>query len=424
VRGSCCSCNNILRNNITGNSGSGINLDIYSEYVSSSSSYNSIVENNITNNSGDGISLEAGFPVTSSSQNNSIVGNKITNNSKGIYLSASSYNSIVGNNIINNVDGIYLYSYGVWSSSSYNSIVGNKITNNTYRGITLYASDIGASLFNNSIVENKITNNDYGIDIYHWSVVPPIFVYHNDFVNNTHQGYTSGYRNIWDDGYPSGGNYWSNYAGVDFCSGPYQNETGSDGMGDTPYVIDANNQDNYPLMIPWSGVHDVAVTSVTTCKDGCKPFPTVGQNWTIHINVTVENRGDSAETFNTNVYANATLINQTLLTMPNATSTVLTIKWNATLPYGNYTISAYAEPVEGEISTGDNNCTEGIVYLGTPGDINVDGVVEMMDFFYASNAFLSRPGKPNWNPNADINDDGVVEMMDFYIMSQHYNEHI
>ncbi len=37
-------------------------------------------------------------------------------------------------------------------------------------------------------------------------------------------------------------------------SGQYQNETGSDGIGDTPYVIDANNQDNHPLMRPASPI--------------------------------------------------------------------------------------------------------------------------------------------------------------------------
>jgi hypothetical protein len=31
-------------------------------------------------------------------------------------------------------------------------------------------------------------------------------------------------------------------------SGPYQNETSSDAIGDKPYVIDANNIDHYPLM--------------------------------------------------------------------------------------------------------------------------------------------------------------------------------
>ncbi len=77
--------------------------------------------------------------------------------------------------------------------------------------------------------------------------------YHNNFVDNPHQAWLYGDNsNIWDNGYPSGGNYWNNYTGVDQKSGLNQNETGSDGIGDTPVVIAQNNIDNYPLMQPWS----------------------------------------------------------------------------------------------------------------------------------------------------------------------------
>ena len=61
--------------------------------------------------------------------------------------------------------------------------------------------------------------------------------------------------------------------------------------------------------------------------------------------------------------------------------------------------------------------------MGIPSDINADGIVEMMDFYYASLAFGSEPGDPNWNPNTDINDDSIVEMMDFLIVSQHFGQH-
>jgi hypothetical protein len=56
--------------------------------------------------------------------------------------------------------------------------------------------------------------------------------------------------NVWDGGYSSGGNYWSDYDGTDLYSGPYQNETGYDWIGDFPYLFDQNNRDRYPLTQP------------------------------------------------------------------------------------------------------------------------------------------------------------------------------
>jgi PKD repeat protein len=80
--------------------------------------------------------------------------------------------------------------------------------------------------------------------------------------------------NVWDDGYPSGGNYWSGYAGVDLYSGPYQNQTGSDGIGDTPYVVGVNNQDHYPLTIPYGSNLPLAFPTASfiyTPKDPIAP---------------------------------------------------------------------------------------------------------------------------------------------------------
>jgi parallel beta-helix repeat protein len=228
------SANNLSENSIATNIHVGIMLEVYSPY-------NIISGNNITNNYDDGIRLY-------DSSNNIISGNNIRNNDDaGIYLYGSSYNTISGNDIENNGIGILIE--GVWSvwgiiePSDYNIISENNIKSNGI-GIYLFSSSY------NDISRNNIVINGDGI-LFYESFENGI--YHNNIIDNWHQARTpyEGYYNRWDIGYPSGGNYWSDYTGVDLYSGLYQNETGSDGIGDTPYVIDAYNQDNYPLMKPW-----------------------------------------------------------------------------------------------------------------------------------------------------------------------------
>jgi len=218
--------NSLSGNNITANYYAGI-------YLESSSNYNSISGNNITNN-------WAGIMLESSSNYNSISGNNITANDYygyGILLGYSSNNSISGNNIARNGYGVYL------PSSSYSIISENNITANYRFGIVLESSSDY-----NSISGNNITNNAYGIYL-HFSLSNSIF--HNNVINNAPQVYSSDSVNVWDDGYPSGGNHWSDYLGNDTYSGPYQNETGSDNIGDTQYVIDTDSVDHYPLMNPY-----------------------------------------------------------------------------------------------------------------------------------------------------------------------------
>jgi parallel beta-helix repeat protein len=109
---------------------------------------------------------------------------------------------------------------------------------------------------NNSISSNILLNNNRGVAV---NCSDDNLFFHNDFVNNAQQVYDYSWEkidyppsiNIWDDGYPSGGNYWSNYIGNDTYSGPFQDVVCSDGLGDMPFEIDQNNEDRYPLMLPW-----------------------------------------------------------------------------------------------------------------------------------------------------------------------------
>jgi parallel beta-helix repeat protein len=248
-RGITGSCSNygIHENNVTANTGYGI-------YLLSSSSNNTIFDNEINANGGSGINLY------SSSNENEIYGNHLAdNNGNGVYLHGSSdYNKVFGNNVTGNKGSSFFISgclgneiyenyitsndEGVYLSGALNtSIHGNMITENSY-GIQLWDSSNY-----NDIYENNITNSlSYAVRLGQSSNNT---FYHNYFTNNTNQVYVEpDHPNTWDDNYPSGGNYWSDYTDIDQHSGPYQNETGSDEIWDHPYTIDGNNQDNYPLI--------------------------------------------------------------------------------------------------------------------------------------------------------------------------------
>jgi parallel beta-helix repeat protein len=106
-------------------------------------------------------------------------------------------------------------------------IVNNKFENNTDCGIILQNDH------NFEISGNLIANNtNYGICLVDCTGG---IIYHNNIIDNVwRQAFDNG-DNQWDAGYPAGGNYWSDYAGIDINNGPDQDILGSDGIGDTPY---------------------------------------------------------------------------------------------------------------------------------------------------------------------------------------------
>jgi parallel beta-helix repeat protein len=209
------SFNTIQGNNLTNF------VTIFFAFFVDSSSFNNISENKITA----GIT-GIGFILRDSSYNN--ISENDMNQIRGLNLETSNFNIVLGNKVIAPDDDVYAFGIFLGDSSSNNRIIENSMEAKNGTNVWL-SNSTGNMLFHNNFMACMRQAYDYSWDE---QAIPPSV-------------------NVWDDGYPSGGNYWSDYTGIDQKSGSYQNETGSDGMGDTPYVIDLDNQDNYPLMNPW-----------------------------------------------------------------------------------------------------------------------------------------------------------------------------
>jgi len=147
--------------------------------------------------------FERGIDI--SSHNNRIYKNTITGNTYGIYVEGSTGNNEIDENMLTkNIYGVYTY------HSSSNRIWGNSLIQNSH-GITL----VGYPHFPeyNRVHGNTLMSNDQGIYLY-WASSDVIC--HNNFISNINNVLQVNQENIvFDDEYPSGGNYWDDYEGVD-----------------------------------------------------------------------------------------------------------------------------------------------------------------------------------------------------------------
>jgi parallel beta-helix repeat protein len=339
---------------------------------------------------------------------------------------------------------------------------------NNYQGILIAYSN------NITIRQNNITYNYDGI----WLVASSNnTIYHNNFINNTNQAYSYESMSVWDDGYPSGGNYWSDYFGVDVKSGSGQDLPGSDGIGDTPYIIDADNVDHYPLMNPYGAPPPQAysLTITTTVGGTTDPAPgTYSYTANSSVEVTAITNADyvfdhwELDTVNVgsaNPYTVLMDNNHTLKAVfayspppPSLTASISplsasilvgqSVTFTSTVS-GGYTPYSYqwylnGNPVSGATSASwtFTPTTSGIYYIHLKvtdnvgnvensnhsnvtvvgPDINGDGKVDMKDVAAAGAAFGSQPGHPRWNSMADENQDGKIDLKDIALVAKNFGK--
>lgn len=172
--------------------------------------------------------------------------NRIANCSFGVFLEYSDDFTFY-DNLFNSIS-----SHGVFIRGADNlTFTANNVSEITWGGAHFEGST------DCTITYNFFYDNWKGVEM---TGCTGFLLHHNNFISTVIPAFDdNGAENSWDDGYPSGGNYWDDYAGTDDFSGPDQNISGSDGIGDTPYVIDPDTQDGYPLMEPIPEFDDILI---------------------------------------------------------------------------------------------------------------------------------------------------------------------
>jgi hypothetical protein len=193
-------------------------------------------------------------------------------------------------------------------------------------------------------------------------------------------------------------------------------------------IMDEMLLDSYLHDIPHTAVgglvevreptHDVAIS-------GAPRKNIIGQGFTTGITVNVENRGDFSETFEVTVYYGSEMIGtQTLANMLPGSRAVLTFVWDTTgVSTGYYIITATREGEVGEMFLAMGSSENGTtVYVGVPGDVNGDHVVDMRDIGEICTAFATVLGSSSYVANYDIVDDGRVDMRDIGIACNNFGK--
>jgi nitrous oxidase accessory protein len=230
-----------------------------------SGSYQTIAENTLTQ----GIDLSSSYSYLTSNKviesnyhgievggfSNLVYGNNVTGVSAVPGISLHGNGSIIAKNTVTNCQsGLVCV---INSAGSNNVVYSNKIINNVY-GLQVDGGN------NNTFTANDLINNSIGARIGNSEILgKTTILYHNNFVDNIQQvsKSTNSFAGYLDNG--KEGNYWSDYTGTD---------TNGDGVGDTPYIIDAKRQDRYPLMAPFD-IDSVTVELPEWASPSTSPSP-------------------------------------------------------------------------------------------------------------------------------------------------------
>ena len=161
---------------------------------------------------------------------------------------------------------------------------------------------------------------------------------------------------------------------------------------------------------PIIDIHDVGVSGLS----GAPSFVRSGD--AISITVSVSNYGDFSENTVLTVKLNTTIIyTLSLSLLDGEIGRVIQFTHQTSQGFwGRYVLQATVQTVTGEnlSNQGDNSWTDGLFRVTPPGDVDLNGTVDILDAAALAFAYGTTPGVPGWNPDADIDHNDIIDILD------------
>lgn len=239
--------------------------------------------------------------ITLNHSSKSVISGNIVKAGYAIRVKGGSENNVKDNDVVG-YDGSCVFHGLQLVNSSNNAVNNNNLSVNCHSALTMYNSSHNIISFNYIsghfapfpfTIEESSNNSIVGNTM--WQPAPLFgghiqftesndnVLYHNSFLADEGPNTLSidelSTNNIWDN--YCEGNFWSDYNGTD---------SNGEGIGDTPYFIDENNQDNFPLIGPyWTSAdinHDLEV-DIYDVVTACAAYTSTpsSQNWNCHCDI-------------------------------------------------------------------------------------------------------------------------------------------
>ena len=205
------------------------------------------------------------------------------------------------------------------------------------------------------------------------------------------------------------------------------------GLADGEYSIDYHSVDNLGNVEPANSIMVTLQPKIYATIDACPDALNLkgkGRWVTVYIEL--------PEGYNVSDINIATiLLNGTIPVDPTAPYEIgdydndgipdLTVKFNRTavsefilskgIKFGNVTLTITGMLIDVTRFEGSDT-----IKVRMPGDVNMDGIVDIRDILLAAKAFGSFPGSPRWNPIADENEDNKVDIKDLFLIARNFGK--